>query len=59
MNWEDVTEKQWRSYRRIQESGVTNMFAVNTVVDLSGGVLTKEACFAIMEHYGELEEKFG
>jgi len=59
MDWEKVTEKQWRAYRGIQESGVTNMFAVDTVVNLSGGVLNKDACLAIMQHYGDLEGKFG
>ena len=58
MNWQDVTEEQWNTYRRIQYSGVTNMFAVNTVVELSGDVLNRDVCVAIMENYSGLENKY-
>jgi hypothetical protein len=59
MDWNDVTQEQWNTYRMIQNSGITNMFAINTVIDLSDDVLNKESCLAIMENYGKLKEKFG
>ncbi len=52
----EITKEQFDSYVAVQESGVTNMFAVNVVSDLSG--LTKEECIEIMKNYGKLKEKY-
>jgi len=52
----EITKKEFESYVGVQESGVTNMFAVSTVSNLSG--LDKEKIFHIMKNYGELKEKY-
>ena len=53
---EKITKKQFEAYVDVQESGVTNMFDVKTVGQLSG--LEKEQIMTIMQHYGELKEKY-
>ena len=53
----EITKEQFDAYREIQMSGVTNMFAVSTVSELSG--LSKEECRAIMSNYADLEQKYG
>lgn len=54
----EITKEDFESYVRVQRSGVTNMFAVNLVSELSG--LTKEKIFYIMEgdNYRKLSKKF-
>ena len=51
-----VTREEFESYVEVQESGVTNMFDVKTVGQLSG--LEKEEIMTIMQSYGELKEKY-
>jgi hypothetical protein len=46
-----ATKEQFAAYIRVQISGVTNMFDVNTVKALSG--LNREQILDIMEHYAE------
>ena len=53
----NITKEDFEAYVRVQESGVTNMFAVTTVSELSG--LSKEQIMSIMEHYEEYKEMFG
>ena len=52
----EITKEQFEAYVDVQESGVTNMFDVRTVSDLSG--LEKEEIMTIMKSYGELKEKY-
>ena len=52
------TKEQFEDYVRIQMSGVTNMFAVNTVCALSYTGLTKDICIYIMKHYEELVDEY-
>ena len=52
-----VTKEKFDDYRLVQFSGVTNMFAVNIVMELSG--LSKDEYLDIMEHYCEYTKKFG
>ena len=54
---EKITEEQFEAYKDVQQSGVTNMFDVRTVGELSG--LEKEEIMTIMKNYGELNEKYG
>jgi ABC-type taurine transport system substrate-binding protein len=54
---EKITEEQFEAYKDVQESGVTNMFDVKTVSQLSG--LEKEDIMTIMKSYGELSDKYG
>ena len=52
----EITEKDFKAYVAVQKSGVTNMFAVNIVCQMSG--LTKEQCFDIMKNYGKYEDMY-
>ena len=52
----EITREQFEAYTDVQESGVTNMFDVKTVSQLSG--LEKEEIMTIMKSYGELKEKY-
>ena len=53
---EEITKEQFEAYVNVQMSGVTNMFDVKTVGQLSG--LEKEQIMTIMTHYGELKDKY-
>ena len=52
----EITKEQFEAYVNVQESGVTNMFDVKTVGQLSG--LEKEQIMKIMTSYGELKDKY-
>ena len=52
----EITQEQFEAYVDVQESGVTNMFDVKTVGQLSG--LEKEQILTIMTSYGELKNKY-
>ena len=52
----EISREQFEAYVDVQESGVTNMFDVKTVGELSG--LEKEEIMTIMQSYGELKEKY-
>ena len=54
---EKITKEQFEAYVDVQESGVTNMFDVKTVGQLSG--LEKEEIMTIMKSYVELSDKYG
>lgn len=51
-----ITEKQFQAYENVRQSGVTNMFAVNVVSDLSG--LAREEIQFIMQNYEALCKKY-
>ena len=53
---EKITQEQFEAYVDVQMSGVTNMFDVRTVSQLSG--LEKEQILTIMTSYGELKNKY-
>ena len=53
-----MTKEKFVVYEEIRESGLTNMFAVNAVVQFSFGELTRENCLDIMKNYSEYKEKF-
>ena len=52
----EITQEQFEAYEDVRESGVTNMFDVKYVMELSG--LEKEEIMTIMKSYGELKEKY-
>jgi len=52
----EITKEQFKRYVGVQMSGVTNMFDVKTVSQLSG--LDKEQIMKIMTDYGTLKEKY-
>lgn len=53
------TKEQFKDYVRIQRKGVTNMFCINNVINLSRTGLTTDICLYIMDHYDELREEYG
>jgi hypothetical protein len=53
---ETISKEEFAAYIRVQNSGMTNMFAVNVVEKLSG--LTKEQIFAIMKNYDKLAKQY-
>ena len=52
----EITKEQFEAYVDVQMSGVTNMFNVKLVGELSG--LEKEEILAIMQNYGTLKDKY-
>jgi hypothetical protein len=56
MNLTDITEEQFRTYEAVRTSGVTNMFDVPMVCDLSG--LSREEALAIMKNYHALSDQY-
>ena len=53
---EEITKEQFEAYVDVQKSGITNMFDVRTVGQLSG--LEKEQIMTIMTNYGVLKDKY-
>ncbi len=53
------TKEQFMDYVRIQKSGVTNMWCIRRVVQLSRSNLTTDICLYIMDNYAELEKEYG
>lgn len=59
MNKDKPTKEQFKDYVRIQMSGVTNMWAIRNVCDLSTTGLTSDICLYIMDNYEKLMEEYG
>jgi hypothetical protein len=53
---EDITKEDFEAYKDVQESGVTNMFDISVVIELSG--LERNQVLTIMKHYNDLTEKY-
>jgi len=51
-----ITKEKFQSYEDVRQSGKTNMFAVKTVMALSG--LTEEECLDIMKNYDKYKEMY-
>ena len=58
MSKDKPTKEQFEDYVSIRDSGITNMFAVRIVCQLSYTGLTKENCLYIMSHFEELAEEY-
>ena len=52
----DISKEDFEAYERVRESGVTNMFDVKTVSELSG--LGRDTIIKIMKNYGNLVRKY-
>ena len=52
----EISKKEFQAYEDVRQSGVTNMFMITTVCDLSG--LDKQRVLCIMKNYSELRKKF-
>ncbi len=53
----EISKQEFNAYRRVQYSGVTNMFDVRAVESYSG--LTREQIMYIMKNYEALEKEHG
>tara|TARA_R110000737_G_scaffold113493_1_gene146632 strand:+ start:138 stop:359 length:222 start_codon:yes stop_codon:yes gene_type:complete len=51
-----ITQEQFEAYEDVRVSGITNMFDVKTVGQLSG--LEREEIMEIMKNYGTLNDKY-
>ena len=52
----EITKEEFESYEEVRESGVTNMFSVDVVENLSG--LDRPTIRLIMKTYSELMKKY-
>lgn len=52
----NITKEEFIAYEKVRQSGVTNMFNVELVSELSG--LSREQCFEIMKNYGGLDKQY-
>ena len=53
---ENITEDQFNRYEGVRVSGVTNMFNIKVIIEITD--LTKEQILEIMRNYKELSKKF-
>jgi hypothetical protein len=52
----EINKEQFEAYVSVQKSGVTNMFDVKVVGEISG--LSRDQIMTIMLDYGGLENKY-
>lgn len=52
----EITKEQFMAYEDVRVSGVTNMWAVDYVSELSG--LDEDTIMIIMKNYGALAKKY-
>jgi hypothetical protein len=52
----EISKSDFIAYETIRQSGITNMFDVAFVSEISG--LTREKIFTIMKHYEKLRDKY-
>lgn len=53
---EEITKEEFEAYEGVRQSGVTNMFMVTTVCELSG--LERLKVMQIMKQYSDLMAKY-
>ena len=53
-----MTKQKFSRYVDIQKSGLTNMWAIDLVISLSGNILTEQDCLDIMKNYKNYQEKY-
>ena len=57
-----MTKEKFEGYLRVQSSGITNMFAVNNVIQLADQLanveLTRKDCFDIMKNFSKYEKEY-
>ena len=51
-----ITKEEFKAYLKVQKSGLTNMFRISKVSELSG--LDKDKVLEIMQNYGNLSRKY-
>ena len=55
---EKPNKEEFELYVSVQQSGITNMWDIDRVIELSNYVLTQEMCFYIMKNYADLKEEY-
>jgi hypothetical protein len=61
MSTREISREEFMTYEDIRQSGLTNMFDVRRVIELSdefGEPLDRDMCMQIMENYSSLSEQF-
>ena len=53
-----MTKEKFNAYLQVRDSGITNMFDVKKVVELSDGELNQEDCFDIMKNFRTYVEEY-
>ncbi len=53
-----ITKEKFQTYEMIRESGITNMFDIKRVIQLSHNLLTREDCIDIMNNYSKYVKQF-
>jgi len=53
-----MTKEKFLAYENVREGGLTNMFNVRMVIELSGDELTKEDCLDIMKNYEQYAKEY-
>mgnify|MGYP001557777188 FL=1 len=56
VNWELISKQEFQAYEKVRVSGVTNMWDVRLVENLSG--LDRDTILAIIKHYSDLDVKY-
>lgn len=51
-----IIREEFKAYLEVQQSGVTNMFDISIVSELTG--LSKDKVLYIIKNYGRLKKKF-
>ena len=52
------TKEQFQEYVAIRDSGITNMFDIGFIMDLSTTGLDKPICLYIMKNFEELAKEY-
>ena len=55
---DNISKEQFVAFEAVRESGITNMFDVPAVIELTGGILNKKEVHTIMDNYTNLKSKF-
>ena len=58
MSMNKITQEKFLAYETVRESGETNMFDINKVIELADVELTREDIINIMKNYGDYKEKW-
>ncbi len=53
-----ITKEKFLAYFQVQKSGITNMWDVPKVVELSNDILNEEDCLDIMKNYSKYKKQF-
>ena len=53
-----VIQEKFEAYEAVRQSGVTNMWDVARVIELSDDVLAEADCLFIMKNYSDLAKQF-